>query len=102
MGNRKRINHSLNEVLQPSIDEVGLRLDKNNNRLRNPHFDLVDVSETSGNIRMVTDEEGLSARYVMPLTDVSRRTGHPEYGCQFRRVQELVDLFWGSLSQILD
>src|SRR5262245_32760225 len=74
---------SLNSALKPSLDdEAELRrlfaTDKTNSRLSDPHVGLVDVFDAPSSIRttrarFVKDEVDLSAKYVMPLSEASRR-----------------------------
>ncbi|PPQ86287.1 hypothetical protein CVT25_005508 [Psilocybe cyanescens] len=52
--------------------------DKKNARLSNPHIGLVDVFDAPATIRtirarVIEGKEGLSAKYVMPVTDDDRR-----------------------------
>ncbi|KAF8169046.1 hypothetical protein K438DRAFT_1921395 [Mycena galopus ATCC 62051] len=73
----------LDPVLQPSLDdETELRrlfaADKTHARLRNPHVGLVDVFDAPAELRttrarVVKDETDLSAKYVMPLSEINRR-----------------------------
>ena len=74
---------SLDEVLQPSLDdEAELRrlfaVDTKNPRLTNPYVGLVDVFDAPGDIRttrarVAQNEFDLSEKYLMPLTEASRR-----------------------------
>lgn len=74
---------SLDTVLQPSLqDEAVLRnlfaQDKANVRLGDPHVGLIDVFDAPADIRVtrarvVQNEDELSARYIMPLSDNERR-----------------------------
>jgi len=74
---------SLDDILQASLeDEAELRrmfaTDKTNPRLDNPHEGLVDIFAAPADIRVtrarvVKDDEDLSAKYIMPLSESCRR-----------------------------
>ncbi|KAH9847724.1 ankyrin [Lenzites betulinus] len=74
---------ALTEVLEPSLKaEAELRklfaTDKGNAQLQDPHVGLVDVFEApevirTTHMRRVTDEDDLSAHYVLPLSEKQRR-----------------------------
>ena len=74
---------SLDEVLQPSLDdEADLRrlfaTDTKNPRLNNPHVGLIDVFDAPADIRttrarVVQNEFDLSEKYLMALTEAGRR-----------------------------
>lgn len=105
---------SLDEVLQPSIDdETELRrlfaTDKTNARLSSPHVGLVDVFDAPADIkitraRVVANEEDLSARYVMPLEDKHRRKeGAPAMVTDLDEFKKNWSIFTeNSLSQLID
>jgi hypothetical protein len=105
---------SLDEALQPSLDdEAELRklfaTDKTNTRLNDPYVGLVDVFAAPPEIRttrarVVKDDQDLSAKYVMPLSESDRRKeGDP---CMVNNLEEFKknwSIFTeGSLSQLLD
>ena len=105
---------SLNDALQPSLDdEAELRklwaTDKTNARLSSPYVGLVDVFDAPDDIRttrarVVKDEEDLSAKYVMPLSETNRRKeGTPSMVADLEEFQKNWAIFTeGSLSQLID
>ncbi|KAF5379121.1 hypothetical protein D9615_005879 [Tricholomella constricta] len=105
---------SLDEALQPSLDdEAELRklfaTDKNHVRLNDPLVGLVDVFDAPADIRttrarIVKDDQELSAKYVMPLSEVNRRKeGSPNMVNDLEEFQRNWSIFTeGSLSQLLD
>ncbi|RDB20232.1 hypothetical protein Hypma_012624 [Hypsizygus marmoreus] len=105
---------SLDAALQPSLDdEAELRklfaTDKTNARLNDPLVGLVDVFSAPVDIRttrarVAQDDRDLSAKYVMPLSEVNRRKeGTP---CMINDLEEFKknwSIFTeGSLSQLID
>ena len=74
---------SLDAILQPSLDdEAELRrlfaTDKANPRLQDPYVGLVDVFAAPAAIRttrarVVTTDDDLNAKHVMPLSETNRR-----------------------------
>ncbi|KAK7053725.1 ankyrin repeat protein, partial [Favolaschia claudopus] len=104
----------LDSVLKPSIDdETELRrlfaTDTANARLSNPIVGLVDVFDAPVDIRttrarVVKDETDLSAKYVMPLSEVNRRKeGTPSMVSDIDEFKKNWGVFSeGSLSQLLD
>lgn len=74
---------SLDDVLKPSLaDEAELRKlfaqEKTSPRLVDPYVGLVDIFDAPQDIRttrarVVTNEEDLNAKYIMPLSDERRR-----------------------------
>lgn len=105
---------SLNEALQPSLDdEAELRklyaTDKTNVRLNDPLVGLVDVFNAPADIRttrarVVKDDQDLSAKYVMPLSETNRRKeGAASMVNDLEEFQKNWSIFTeGSLSQLLD
>ncbi|KAJ7213244.1 ankyrin repeat protein [Mycena rebaudengoi] len=105
---------SLDLALQPSLeDETELRrlfaTDKANARLSNPYVGLVDVFDAPSDIRttrvrVVKDEEDLSARHVMPLSELNRRAeGAPSTVADIDEFKKNWGVFSeGSLSQLTD
>ncbi|KAF8169052.1 hypothetical protein K438DRAFT_1730433 [Mycena galopus ATCC 62051] len=104
----------LDPVLQPSLDdETELRrlfaAEKTHARLRNPHVGLVDVFDAPAELRttrarVVKDETDLSAKYVMPLSEMNRRKeGTPSIVSDIDEFKKNWGVFSeGSLSQLLD
>lgn len=108
---------NIDGVLQPSLDEEQelrklFAQDKTNTRLANPHVGLVDVfgsdtellRKTRARVVDSANEEDLSGKYIMPLTDAERR----EYG-EASMVADITEFKknWsifteGSLSQLFD
>ena len=105
---------SLSDALQPSLDdEAELRklwaTDQTNARLSSPYVGLVDVFDAPDDIRttrarVVKDEEDLSAKYVMPLSETNRRKeGTPSMVADLEEFQKNWAIFTeGSLSQLID
>ncbi|KAI0668109.1 ankyrin [Trametes maxima] len=105
---------ALLQALQPSLeDEAELRklfaTDKNNLRLQDPHVGLVDVFDAPDAIRTtharaVANEEDLSSRYVLPLSDKQRRKdGEPAMVSSLDEFKQNWAIFSeGSLSQLAD
>ncbi|KAF7319941.1 Ankyrin repeat protein [Mycena kentingensis (nom. inval.)] len=105
---------SLDAVLQPSLeDEAELRrffaTDKSNARLANPYVGLVDVFAAPDAIRttrarVVTGEDDLDAKYVMPLSETNRRKdGTPSMVPTLDEFKKNWGVFSeGSLSQLVD
>ncbi|KDR74215.1 hypothetical protein GALMADRAFT_123653 [Galerina marginata CBS 339.88] len=105
---------SLDAALQPSVeDEAELRklfaTDKKNPRLGNPHVGLVDVFDAPSTIRttrarIVQGKEDLSANYVMPLSeDTRRKEGAPSIVADLEEFKKNWSIFTeGSLSQLVD
>ncbi|KAG6906166.1 hypothetical protein DXG01_015516 [Tephrocybe rancida] len=105
---------SLDEALQPSLDdEAELRklfaTDKDNTRLADPLVGLVDVFDAPEDIRttrarVVKDEEDLSRRHVMPLSESNRRKeGTPSMVADLEEFKKNWAIFTeGSLSQLID
>ncbi|KAG5643246.1 hypothetical protein DXG03_001296 [Asterophora parasitica] len=105
---------SLDETLQPSLDdESELRklfaTDKNNTRLNDPLVGLVDIFDAPADIRttrarVVKDDQDLSAKYVMPLSEINRRKeGAASMVNDLEEFQKNWSIFTeGSLSQLLD
>lgn len=105
---------SLDEVLQPSLDdEAELRklfaTDKTNARLDDPLVGLVDIFHAPDSIRttrarVAQDDKDLSAKYVMPLSEVNRRKeGAPSVVHDIEEFKKNWAIFTeGSLSQLLD
>ncbi|KAJ6473130.1 ankyrin repeat protein, partial [Mycena sanguinolenta] len=104
----------LDPVLQPSLeDETELRrlfaTEKNHARLSNPLVGLVDVFDVPVELRatrarVVKDETDLSAKYVMPLSELNRRKeGTPSMVSDLDEFKRNWGVFSeGSLSQLLD
>ncbi|KAF7333042.1 Ankyrin repeat protein [Mycena venus] len=104
----------LDPVLKPSLDdETELRrlfaTDKTHARLSNPYVGLVDVFDAPADIRttrarVVKDETDLSAKYVMPLSEVNRRKeGTPSIVSDIDEFKKNWGVFSeGSLSQLFD
>ncbi|KAF8164738.1 hypothetical protein B0H34DRAFT_686396 [Crassisporium funariophilum] len=105
---------SLDQAIQPSLDdEAELRTlfatDRGNTRLSNPHVGLVDVFEGPDAIRttrarVVDGSTDLTAKYVMPLSEVNRRKeGAPSMVADLEEFKKNWSVFTeGSLSQLLD
>ena len=105
---------SLDEALQPSLDdEAELRklfaTDKTNSRLKEPYVGLVDIFAAPPELRttrarVVKDEQDLSAKYVMPLSNADRRKeGTPSMVADLDEFRKNWTIFTeGSLSQLLD
>ncbi|EKM59033.1 uncharacterized protein PHACADRAFT_205211 [Phanerochaete carnosa HHB-10118-sp] len=105
---------SLEDVLKPSLeDEAELRKlfaqDKKNSRLLDPHVGLVNVFDAPEDIRktrarVVANEEDLSAKYVMPLSeDCRRKDGAPAMVASLDEFKKNWAIFTeGSLSQLAD
>ncbi len=108
---------NLDSILQPSLDEEQelrklFAQDKTNDRLDNPHVGLVDVfgpdtdAIRKSRTRVVdsANEEELSGKYVMPLTDAQRRTyGEASMVADIDEFKKNWSIFTeGSLSQLLD
>jgi hypothetical protein len=105
---------SLDAALQPSLDEEAelrtlFATDRQNARLSNPHVGLVDVFAAPDAIRVtrarvVRGKEDLSAQYVMPLSDKSRREeGAPCMVADLEEFKRNWAIFTeGSLFQLLD
>ncbi|KAJ7815969.1 ankyrin repeat protein [Mycena olivaceomarginata] len=98
----------LDPILQPSLDdETELRrlfaTDKAHARLSNPHVGLVDDLRTT-RARVVNDETDLSAKYVMPLSELNRRKeGTPSIVSDIDEFKKNWSVFSeGSLSQLFD
>lgn len=105
---------SLDQALQPSLDdEAELRrlfaTDKTNTRLSNPYVGLVDVFDAPVDIRttrarIVKDDEDLTAKYVMPLSETNRwKEGAPSMVSDLGAFMKNWSIFTeNSLSQIFD
>ncbi|KAF8905742.1 hypothetical protein CPB84DRAFT_1960271 [Gymnopilus junonius] len=105
---------SLEAVLQPSLnEEAELRKifasDRKNPVLANPRVGLVDVFNAPPSIRtirarVVKDEEDLSAKYVMPISEEARRKeGTPAMVADLEEFKKNWAVFTeGSLSQLID
>ncbi|KAF8075783.1 ankyrin repeat protein [Lyophyllum atratum] len=105
---------SLDEALQPSLDdEAELRklfaADKTNTRLNDPLVGLVDVFAAPADIRttrsrVVKDDQDLSSKHIMPLSEVNRRgEGSPSMVHDLEEFQKNWSIFTeGSLSQLVD
>jgi hypothetical protein len=105
---------SLDPVLHPCLeDEAELRrlfaTDKGNTRLDDPHVGLVDVFAAPANIRttrarVVKDNDDLSAKYVMPLSESRRRKeGSPAMTPNLDNFKRNWAIFTeNSLSQLID
>ncbi|KAG5637903.1 hypothetical protein H0H81_002731 [Sphagnurus paluster] len=105
---------SLHDALQPSLDdEAELRklfaTDKTNARLTDPHVGLVDVFHAPADIRttrarVLSDDQDLSRKYVMPLSEANRRKeGSPSMVNDLEEFQKNWSIFTeGSLSQLTD
>jgi hypothetical protein len=73
----------LDPVLMPSLDDEAIlrklfAQDKNNTRLSNPYVGLVDVYAAPDAIRktrarVATNEDELTGKHIMPLSDETRR-----------------------------
>ncbi|KAF7354601.1 Ankyrin repeat protein [Mycena sanguinolenta] len=104
----------LDPVLEPSLeDETELRrlfaTEKTHARLSNPLVGLVDVFDAPVELRttrarVVKDETDLSAKYVMPLSELNRRKeGTPSMVSDLDEFKKNWGVFSeGSLSQLLD
>ena len=105
---------TLDDVLKPSlVDEAELRQlfaqDKSNSRLTDPYVGLVDVFDAPEDIRItrarvVAGEEGLNAKYIMPLPEERRRKeGSPAMIGGLEEFNKNWAVFTeGSLSQLTD
>ncbi|PSR72889.1 hypothetical protein PHLCEN_2v11256 [Hermanssonia centrifuga] len=105
---------SLDAALQPSLDdEATLRKlfaqDKTNSRLSDPSVGLVDIFDAPAAIRttrarIIANEEDLSKRYVMPLSETARRKeGSPSMVESLEEFKKNWAIFTeGSLSQLAD
>ncbi len=105
---------SLDAALQPSLDdEATLRKlfaqDKTNSRLSDPSVGLVDIFDAPAAIRttrarVIANEEDLSKRYVMPLSEMARRKeGSPSMVESLEEFKKNWAIFTeGSLSQLAD
>ncbi|TFK24215.1 ankyrin repeat protein [Coprinopsis marcescibilis] len=110
----RRPGASLDDVLKPSIeDEAELRryfaTDRGHARLSDPYVGLVDVFDAPEEIRkirarVVNDDEDLTAKYVMPLTDRNRRpNSSPAMVADIDEFKKNWAVFTeGSLSQLVD
>ncbi|KAI0337566.1 ankyrin [Trametopsis cervina] len=104
----------LDTALRPSLDdEAELRRlfaqDKGNERLKNPHVGLVDLFDAplavrTTRARLVADEEDLTAKYIMPLSeDQRRKDGTPSMVQSLEEFKKNWAIFTeGSLSQLID
>ncbi|KAJ3512423.1 hypothetical protein NLJ89_g3531 [Agrocybe chaxingu] len=105
---------SLDAALQPSLDEEAelrklFAQDRQSTRLANPHVGLVDVFKAPDTIRttrarVVQGPEDLVAKYVMPLSEETRKKeGAPCMVSDLEEFKKNWAIFTeGSLSQLLD
>ncbi|KAJ8080933.1 hypothetical protein PM082_017768 [Marasmius tenuissimus] len=106
---------SLNDVLQPSLDEEAelrklFATDRQNTRLNDKYAGLVDVYDAPDDIRAIRarvvkdEEDALSAKYVMPLLEEDRKKeGEPCMVPDLDEFKKNWSVFTeGSLSQLLD